>query len=460
MIGAAGTVPRNWRPMDHNLPESTIEHFENGTVAIARSGWTSSGLCRRHAPLTEDVDADVVVIGAGVVGASLALHLSERRVNTAVLEARQPADGASGRNAGHVLPYLGNLEPLQSWPDEGRRLLDFLVQHRDLVFDLCARHEIDADAAKSGIISAARRASAPLVRKATQWKRRGYDVEVVDAASLRTLLGTDRYRHGVYWREGGRVNPYLFTHGLIDAALRHGARVYGDSPTLACERRGQGWQVRTARGSATARTVVLCTNGHAGNAFFPELARTQYPLVACALSTRPLPRELLDVVNPSRVTLLQFPLGLYPMVIDGCGRLVTATIPATGRADAAETYFEHFRRYLNRTWPATRGGTIELASYWTGLTANSTPGYQTGYPKMYRVAEGVLALMNFGAGGNLLGPLLGMNLAHALAGDRLQDVVLPIESPVAVRHPGRYAFKIRRLMIPTARLIDRLTAAA
>ncbi len=71
------------------------------------------------------------------------------------------------------------------------------------------------------------------------------------------------------------------------------------------------------------------------------------------------------------------------------------------------------------------------------MTANSAPAYQAGGPKLYRVADGVLALMNFGAGGNVVGPMMGMNLAHALADERPQDMVLPLETPVAVQSPVR-----------------------
>ena len=41
------------------------------------------------------------------------------------------------------------------------------------------------------------------------------------------------------------------------------------------------------------------------------------------------------------------------------------------------------------------------------------------------------------------------------ADDRPQDVVLPLEAPVALKSPGRFEFKIRRVLIPIARVIDR-----
>jgi hypothetical protein len=68
--------------------------YEVGKVPIASSAWPAPGERAGHPALTHDLDADVLVIGAGLAGASLALHLAERGVDVALLEARQPADGA------------------------------------------------------------------------------------------------------------------------------------------------------------------------------------------------------------------------------------------------------------------------------------------------------------------------------------------------------------------------------
>ncbi|SDH70849.1 NAD(P)/FAD-dependent oxidoreductase [Pseudomonas panipatensis] len=430
--------------------------YESGVVPIRFSGWPAAQLSPAYAALDRDLDSDVVVIGAGLAGASLTLHLAEKGIEVVLLEADQPASGASGRNAGHVQPYLGSLEPLRAHADGGRRFLDTFIAHRGIVFDLCRKHGLEADAAPCGMLEAAIRPHAALERQAQQWKALGYDLEVVGADALRDMLGSPAYRHGIHWREGGRVNPYLFTHGLVAAAVRGGARVYGNSCVLACEREGARWRVRTATGSVRAARVVICTNGHAGNAFFPELNRTQFPLVACGLATRPLPKALLDAVNPARVALMQYPAGLYPLVIDGRGRLVTATIPGPGRAQSAQTHFDYFLRYLRRTYPALREAPIELESYWTGMTANSSAVYEASYPKLFQVADGVLALMNLGSWGNVMGPLLGMSLAGALAEDRPDAALLPLETPRAVRFQGLFETKIRRVMIPVARLADRL----
>src|SRR5512140_58988 len=46
--------------------------------------------------------ADVIIIGAGVQGASLAFHLAQRGVKALVLEKNFAASGATGRSSGLV----------------------------------------------------------------------------------------------------------------------------------------------------------------------------------------------------------------------------------------------------------------------------------------------------------------------------------------------------------------------
>lgn len=441
-------------------PQATPREYETGSVPIEYSGWVpASHAIPTYDPLQSDIDTDVVVIGAGLTGASAALHLAERKLNVVVLEAHQPAWGASGRNAGIVLPFLlGSLDQPRSWPDQGRRFVDTFVANRNIVFAICARHGIEGDAEQSGFLQLARRpsAKAALEREARPWKRFGYDVELVGADGLRELTGSDVYRIGLRWRDGGRVNPFLFTNGMITAASRLGCRVFGRSAVTACEKSGERWLVRTANGSVRTQKVVLCTNGHRNNTFFPELAATNYPLVACGLATKPLSEALLKQINPSGIALEQFPNALFPLVIDGRKRLLTGTIPWPWQAQKATLYMSYFRRYLRRTYPQVDLGEIELDSYWTGMTESASSKYHHDYPKMYDLAPGVTALANLGTWGNVLGPLMGMNFAQALANERPDDLMFPVEHPCAVKSPQMFEWKIRYLLIPLARVADRL----
>lgn len=59
--------------------------------------------------------ADIVIVGAGVQGASLAFHLARRGAKVAVVERNSVGSGATGRSAGFVRAHY-DLELEPAWP--------------------------------------------------------------------------------------------------------------------------------------------------------------------------------------------------------------------------------------------------------------------------------------------------------------------------------------------------------
>ncbi|MBR9882937.1 MAG: FAD-binding oxidoreductase, partial [Oceanospirillales bacterium] len=60
----------------------------------------SANRVQDYPQLSEDIDCDVCIIGAGYTGLSTALHLLERGVSVVVLEQAKVGWGASGRYGG------------------------------------------------------------------------------------------------------------------------------------------------------------------------------------------------------------------------------------------------------------------------------------------------------------------------------------------------------------------------
>ena len=429
--------------------------YETGEIAVDNSGWTKpQGLAQPWAPLAGDISADILVIGAGLAGSSLALHLAEAGIDVAVLEARQPAWGASGRNAGHVLPILRDMRVLERFPDRGRRFLELFREHHTIPFDLSARHAIDCDAVRSGYINGmkTRRAYDAFLKEFAYLEDRGIQRLVkLSRWDMKRRTGSDVYPYGVVFEGGGRVNPYLFTNGMIGAAARLGARIFGDSPALSVERTGACWRVRTGMGSVTAQRIVFCTSAYPQD-IQPAFQGAFYPLTAYALTTKPLPAEALDIVLPGGGTFAQAPIDLNPMVRDRHNRLILSSIPRVGGAQDAQWHFRSQLGWLHRTWPETKGMAIELESYWTGRVAMRNAQF----PGVFDMGNGMFGLMYFNAWGNVMAPLLGKIFAQALARGDMASLPFPLEKPEPVSFPRKHELLIRYLLLPAARAAQRL----
>src|SRR5215470_9933557 len=87
-------------PSRHQGPMTEADHSAYGPSWYAATMVAAP----ERARLTQNIDVDVCVIGAGLAGLTVARELARRGWAVAVLEANRVASGASGRNGGLVSP--------------------------------------------------------------------------------------------------------------------------------------------------------------------------------------------------------------------------------------------------------------------------------------------------------------------------------------------------------------------
>ena len=90
----------------------------------------------------EHIETEVCIIGGGITGVSAAYHLTQAGRNSVILEAREPAMGASGRNAGMMVGgvaehYAAAIELYGRV--RARELWQFTLDNREAVFALAQK---------------------------------------------------------------------------------------------------------------------------------------------------------------------------------------------------------------------------------------------------------------------------------------------------------------------------------
>jgi glycine/D-amino acid oxidase-like deaminating enzyme len=427
--------------------------FSSGQVDLARSSWTTNSPSPNYPRLEGEPRADVVVIGAGLAGSSLALRLAEGGADVALVEAKEPGWGASGRNAGHSVPYRELDSAFAKLPDRGEAFLDLLREGGAIPYEIAAKYEIDCDAVQGGYLQVAHTDSLVPVaeRKARKWSDRGFDMRFVDRDEVGKLTGSEVFLGGVIADKGGRINPLRLTRGMVAAAQRSGARIFANSPVESVSGEGSRWRVSTPIGSVLADRVIACTNAYTTNCV-PELEKAWCPLVAFCIALKPLLEPLRSSILPSGAAICQVPTGYHPMIVDEHGRIVKALLPSSIRPQKSGPPLAWARSWMHRVFPQTRGVALEVDAYWTGLTAWSTDSL----PRIYEVAPGLHALMCFSGEGNVTAPLLGRHLAEALIADDLARLALPVVPPSVPFLRNRYDIMLRKIAIPLLRLTERL----
>ena len=194
--------------------------------------------------------ADVIVIGAGVQGCSLAFHLASRGASVIVVERSAVAAGATGRSSGLVRVYYDLLaEARIAWQSQA-----WFREWGDRVGGECGF-------TKTGFlwIEPAERMERVRANSASH-RAMGVNSMVVDAVGMRRLapgleVGDDEV--AAWEPESGYADPSMTAGGFIAAAKARGARLVGGAEVTAISvAGGRVTGIDTTKGSFSAPAIV------------------------------------------------------------------------------------------------------------------------------------------------------------------------------------------------------------
>jgi glycine/D-amino acid oxidase-like deaminating enzyme len=376
-------------------------------------------------PLRGDKRVGVVVVGGGFTGLSTALHLAQHGADVAVLEAREPGWGASGRNGGQVNPGLKH-EPeaieRRFGPDVGRRMVSLSGGAPDRVFALIREFQIRCEANQGGTIRAAfSKGSAKFLRQATAaWKERGAPVELLEGDAIARATGTDRYLCGALDRRGGSLNPLGYARGLADAAIRAGAVIHGSTSATAVERRKDAWAVVTPGGTVTADWLVLATNGYS-DGLWPSLRQTIVPVYSGIVATEPLTEDVAKRILPMGTVLYEHEDITVYYRLDVSKRLLMGGRSRLRTLESPNDFLDLIA-YTKRLWPFI--GNPRWTHGWNGQLALTLDHY----PHLHEPAQNVIACLGYNGRGVAMATAMGAEIARRIAGTPAAELDMPVRS--------------------------------
>jgi glycine/D-amino acid oxidase-like deaminating enzyme len=381
--------------------------------------------------LDSRIRADVAIVGAGFTGLSTALHLAERGCRVAVLDAQSPGWGASGRNGGQVIPGL-KFDPRELTQmlgaERGRALARFTGDAAGLLFGLIERYGIDCDAVRSGWIQGATdrvgldRATA----RAADWLALGAEAAMLGQDEIRAMVGGGAYLGGWIDRRGGHVQPLSLARGMAAAGQARGVEIYGESAARGVVRQGNGWEVRTDRGTVLCDEVVIGTNGYTGE-LWPGLRRSIVATTSLQVATDILPDAVRRSILPGNQAVSETRNHLHYYRLHESGRLVFGG--SGGFRDPAPADFAALFQAALGYFPQLAGSP---AHAWFGRFAN-TPDH---LPHLHVLAPGVFTWLGCQGRGVALSTAMGSVLARLALGERPEDLPVPVTQPKPIPFHG------------------------
>jgi glycine oxidase len=350
------------------------------------------------------VSDDVIVVGGGVSGASIAYHLAEAGLAVRLLERESLASESSGAAAGMLLPIgeATGKDPLLAW---GMRSL---AAFPDLVDALLERGAIDPEYEPSGALHLATGVAqqAELREKARSVVAFGADWLEMEQARARVPVLDDVPGGALWCPREGHVRSDLLVRGLAASAAALGARIE------------EGRAVDEVDGERLhAGHVVLCTGAFAGSELLSDL-----PL---ALPVEPVRGQIL-ALDGSSIELPHVVMGesVYLVPRRNGEIWVGATEERVG-FDASVTA-EGVSSLLEAGFALAPG--LEGCAFlraWAGLR----PATPDGLPCIGRIAqvEGLIVAAGHHRNGVLLAPITGQLVLDLVRHGRLADDAAPFK---------------------------------
>ncbi|VDG98089.1 Glycine oxidase [Lysinibacillus sphaericus] len=204
---------------------------------------------------------DVVVIGGGIIGASIAYYGSKAGLDITVLEKKELASGTSSRCDGNILaidkdPGFDSQMSLKSQMlvHELDKELEVSFEYRNPGSILVCENDDEMDAANQWV---------------SKQQEVGLEFKMLDREDLRNeskYFADDLYG-GLECKTDSTVNPYMMTYSMFHSAEKHGAKIHTNTEVKNVSKNEMGqFVIETNNGTFTAKKVV-----NAGGIWAPRL---------------------------------------------------------------------------------------------------------------------------------------------------------------------------------------------
>jgi glycine/D-amino acid oxidase-like deaminating enzyme len=236
-------------------------------------------------PLTEHVECDVAIVGAGITGALAAEALSRRGLRVVVVDARHLGQGSTLAST-CLLQYdtdvpLSRLTAMIG-PEHARRAYRLGIEAIDALEHLAAGLGVPFERRPSMYFASDPAGAEELRREHDARRDAGLAVRWLDSGALERGWGL-RCEGAIHSEVGAQMDPYRFCHAALAEVMRRGVRVHDRTAVVSMEESSAGVLVTTDRDATIrARWAINATGYEAAMELPPDSVtlRSTYAIVS------------------------------------------------------------------------------------------------------------------------------------------------------------------------------------
>ncbi len=247
------------------------------------------GILAVHSRLQADRRCDVVVVGAGITGALIALEMTRRGLDVVVVDRRDIGGGSTSASTA-MLQYeidellvdlagaIGDDAAALAYTECGRGI-ELVERATQSIGHNCGFHR------SPSVFVAIKQPDVATLRDELDARRAaGFDVRWLDESELRTRWGLTG-RAAIESALGASIDPYALAFHALDTVRDRGGHVFERTEVTDVEFSPRRVRVTTTGGTITAKHVVMST-GYEVAELLPQLPFTLHS--SFALVTQPV----------------------------------------------------------------------------------------------------------------------------------------------------------------------------
>ncbi len=358
---------------------------------------------------------DVIVVGGGVTGTSIAWRLAESGRHVLLLERRGICSGASGRNAGST----GAGSSMHAHSRAGRAVYALTTANFKLLKQIPDELGIDFSLRLPGSMDVitTEEQYRHLQAAVAAEQEAGIEVELIDGPAARSIMPAlaPDILGAAYVEDRGHIWPFALVNGMADAAARFGAEIRSGVTVDRLHMAGGRVAGVVANGEPIAAgEVVLATNAWTPQ-LLPDLPPgALVPARGQILVTQPLPPLLACPfgTNFDKEYGRQTPTG--QVLCGGYRRLDVNKGLGTYTEEVTLPVQRGIARCLIDLFPALRGK-ARIVRSWAGIMGFTADGLPL--IGRYDPTPGLTVAAGFNGGGFSWGPIVGKVVSRLLNGE-------------------------------------------
>jgi glycine/D-amino acid oxidase-like deaminating enzyme/nitrite reductase/ring-hydroxylating ferredoxin subunit len=366
--------------------------------------WSTASDDLVFAPLDRDLEVEVVVVGGGITGITMAAVLGRAGRRVAVLESGRVGFGSTGSSTGNLYATVGQSlhQLVAKW---GTDTVAQVVNSRNSAIDLIQKqvqdYGLDCGFARQPWVMYSLHASRENERTLTS------ECEAARACGLRARLTGDLplpypVHQALLIPDQAQFHPLKYVRQLAAAIRSERCAIHEGSPVVEID--GENGIVKTPGFTIRAEHVVMATHTPKGlSALHTELGPYREYAVAAPLGERQLPGGIFWSTGPESHSIRR-------VEIEGRGHvMVIGEKHKTGQRDDAETAYHRLEEVLRVRFNVTRASHTWSAQQYRAADYLPYIGPSPGSARVHLAC-------GFGADGLVYGTLAAMLIGDHIAG--------------------------------------------